>query len=650
MGKLGCDPENEKMPSPEKKQHQTFKFALTGPAKSKSQHSSVSVVGQTVPGNGKAVQSKGGGGDKRKEPTEERDYVTAIDRRGLVSRIEKKEAGPAVIPLLEDSWKLHRKRACPGRQPIMSALGEVVLDGDAESDRFEEVAPEDQPGENVRYGLEVRKAKGRVDGNNEESTVAAFHSRYHQQQLDAQAMQREIDSLPDVDDTETYETMPIELFGEALLRGMGWEQGKPLGRRADSVIEPMEYRPRPDRLGLGAVAGRPPQDEATGKKQKTGDRKARGPRADMAPPIGSDGRVQHVRNGGENHTERTRPGGVAIGKTMEIIAGRHSGLRGVVLSIETHPPESGRSDRATVRLETGNEKAVFRVKELADIDLPTSKHRTPEGRDNKVRREEEEEINRDKKTGSMQGKGSRPESQDYRAVKHQTGNDEGSKQSHHEWKEQDRGSRILKEGRGLRRQDMDKGKYYGDSKVSTSINAKQTLSCDGGGHQGVDASGKKAKGNGEKGKGQQGNGGKGKGQQGDERKDSRITSWLMGGIKVRIVNKELSGGKVYLKKATVADVVGFAPATRKMLCDVVLDENGKILQGVDESSLETVLPKRGGRVLIVSGSLRGQGGRLMDKNLDKGWALVQLHEDLAHVQVQLDDVAEFVGGMQDDEF
>ena len=86
---------------------------------------------------------------------------------------------------------------------------------------------------------------------------------------------------------DAYEAMPVEAFGDALLRGMGWAEGKPVGRnstarprrrnrnrprapaaRADSrrelppprrqvVVKPIEYLARPTRLGLGAAPAPP---------------------------------------------------------------------------------------------------------------------------------------------------------------------------------------------------------------------------------------------------------------------------------------------------------------------------------------------------------------------------------------------------------
>lgn len=45
--------------------------------------------------------------------------------------------------------------------------------------------------------------------------------------------------------------MPIEEFGKAMLRGMGWQEGMGVGRNRRQV-DAIEYVRRPERLGLGA--------------------------------------------------------------------------------------------------------------------------------------------------------------------------------------------------------------------------------------------------------------------------------------------------------------------------------------------------------------------------------------------------------------
>ncbi|RDW68490.1 hypothetical protein BP5796_09147 [Coleophoma crateriformis] len=59
------------------------------------------------------------------------------------------------------------------------------------------------------------------------------------------AYRRAIASAPDVSTLEDYERVPVEEFGAALLRGMGWKEGS-------KVERPKEVKRRQNLLGLGA--------------------------------------------------------------------------------------------------------------------------------------------------------------------------------------------------------------------------------------------------------------------------------------------------------------------------------------------------------------------------------------------------------------
>ena len=67
----------------------------------------------------------------------------------------------------------------------------------------------------------------------------------------------------------------MEAFGEAMMRGMGWQEGKGVGRHPDKVVEAVEFVARPPQLGLGAAPALAP------KKEKKIIRQARSPLSDM---------------------------------------------------------------------------------------------------------------------------------------------------------------------------------------------------------------------------------------------------------------------------------------------------------------------------------------------------------------------------------
>lgn len=87
----------------------------------------------------------------------------------------------------------------------------------------------------------------------------------------------------------------------------------------------------------------------------------------------------------------------------------------------------------------------------------------------------------------------------------------------------------------------------------------------------------------------------------------------------------------------MTDVVG--PTT----CDVIMDETQQLLQGIDQDLLETALPRRGGRVLVLSGRDKGVYGSLVKKDLDKETGVVCIADTQEMVDVKLEQVAEYMG-------
>ncbi len=44
--------------------------------------------------------------------------------------------------------------------------------------------------------------------------------------------------LSQVAGLDAYEAMPVEAFGEAMMRGMGWQEGKSVGKNGKAVGSP----------------------------------------------------------------------------------------------------------------------------------------------------------------------------------------------------------------------------------------------------------------------------------------------------------------------------------------------------------------------------------------------------------------------------
>ncbi|KAL5554223.1 hypothetical protein UlMin_041624 [Ulmus minor] len=123
----------------------------------------------------------------------------------------------------------------------------------------------------------------------------------------------------------------------------------------------------------------------------------------------------------------------------------------------------------------------------------------------------------------------------------------------------------------------------------------------------------------------------------ESQKKTGQVSWLTSHIRVRIISRDLKGGRLYLKKGEVVDVVG------PNMCDMCMDENRELIQGVAQDLIETVLPRRGGAVLVLSGKHKGVYGSLVDKDLDQETGVVRHAHTHALLNVCLEQIADYIG-------
>lgn len=111
--------------------------------------------------------------------------------------------------------------------------------------------------------------------------------------------------------------------------------------------------------------------------------------------------------------------------------------------------------------------------------------------------------------------------------------------------------------------------------------------------------------------------------------------WVTPFIRVKVQNKRFRDGKYYCKKGVIEDIIS---GTR---CAVRLDE-GIVLDDIDQSDLETVIPSVGGRIMVVRGPDAGSRGFIREKDATKELVYVQIEDELDIVAFKMDDVAEYV--------
>jgi hypothetical protein len=81
---------------------------------------------------------------------------------------------------------------------------------------------------------------------------------------------KEVAALPAAMETseERYAALPVDRFGDAMLRGMGWKPGDPVGKSRARVVEAVEIKKRPGLLGLGAQLSQDAQGMSSLKNRK----------------------------------------------------------------------------------------------------------------------------------------------------------------------------------------------------------------------------------------------------------------------------------------------------------------------------------------------------------------------------------------------
>ncbi|KAH6541289.1 hypothetical protein HBI56_039200 [Parastagonospora nodorum] len=180
----------------------------------------------------------------------------------------KEKEAPRVIPALPNrNWREDARRRQLAKAPHTKAqntevteqmeqpqiqYGLTILKKEDQQDNAaeEEPAPA-EPMEDVQDNLteEQRLEKKALDAlingkPTDEGLVIPLHN-------DEDAFQSDLRSAPDAPTLDAYEANPIEGFGAALLRGMGWKDSDAAGKTgAPAKIK--QVKPRPALLGIGA--------------------------------------------------------------------------------------------------------------------------------------------------------------------------------------------------------------------------------------------------------------------------------------------------------------------------------------------------------------------------------------------------------------
>ena len=117
-----------------------------------------------------------------------------------------------------------------------------------------------------------------------------------------------------------------------------------------------------------------------------------------------------------------------------------------------------------------------------------------------------------------------------------------------------------------------------------------------------------------------------------------VTTWLLPGIRVRIVCPLMS--QYYMLKGVVEDVqLNIQPS-----CTLIVTQaNNKkvVLENVLQSKLHTVIPRQGGKVIVLHGKYTNWTGILISKDNKLNSAMVQLEDNMQVLNFPYEHIAEF---------
>jgi hypothetical protein len=134
-----------------------------------------------------------------------------------------------------------------------------------------------------------------------------------------------------VDDEMVFKAMPVEAFGMAMLRGMGWAPGKPVGGTVQAIVAPYVPETRGGRMGIGAIkALEEAEQQEEGKKKKK--KKTTEATVSTMPTTSLSGAA----------SDRWLCSGIRVrivDETMQLDGGRRYGQKGVVNDVS--PAEDG---------------------------------------------------------------------------------------------------------------------------------------------------------------------------------------------------------------------------------------------------------------------------------------------------------------------
>ena len=182
-----------------------------------------------------------------KDNEDERDFIKDVKDKAIIGSIKPAENKPLVIPMIKANnydWRTKNSKSEDSENKTNDSSSEKTTES-LQAQAARELLAEASK-QNKEWNERSEDGKPKLDAIPAIIANALPGEMASEDHLDV-GLRAEISTMDD------YENVPIEQFGMAMLRGMGWKEGGGIGGFKNEVVPIFDPQVRPKGLGLGAT-------------------------------------------------------------------------------------------------------------------------------------------------------------------------------------------------------------------------------------------------------------------------------------------------------------------------------------------------------------------------------------------------------------
>ena len=223
-----------------------------------------------------------------KDNNDERDFIKDVKDKAIIGSIKPKENKPLVIPMLRA--KNYDFRTTNGKSDEKNDINNSSENGDNKpADSLMDEATKALLAEARKHNEEWNERS--EDGKPRLADIPAIIANAQPNET-ANEDNLDVSQRAEASSMDDYENVPIEQFGMAMLRGMGWKEGQGIGGFKNEVVPIFDPQVRPKGLGLGATKPKTQQTAVKEGEEKLVLKKGAFVKVEAGPKRGLYGEVE----------------------------------------------------------------------------------------------------------------------------------------------------------------------------------------------------------------------------------------------------------------------------------------------------------------------------------------------------------------------